>query len=405
MINTQKTFSWNSSFVYCFCIYAFYCLTSLLRGMSAIGVQMPIVLFCFILLLSSKGYLRSNYIQLPTLSVFFIIFNYIFIFGQGGTGEEGNIIKNFGANFTLFNVTFPILMVASGCFSTVDTSKLYKLVLLITLTTCITTILGTYTYDYPCRELATPNNPDLDNLYKSKNIGGYGFIYYLLLLIPILIGKIRKNRGKLEITVLLASIGCVIRSEYTTALLIMFVTFGGSLYIISKNIFIKLGAVIVGVVVIFFLEDILIWAGSAFGESSFFVEQRINMLLDYNSTGQTDGDMAERQELYMLSLNSFLNNPLFGGMFSPKTHVGGHSEVLDYLGHSGLVGLLLLSIMYKTLKYRTPMGEINYKNPFIKLSSLIALVIASMNTFLSPELIFGVTVLPLLASNNNSFNI
>lgn len=62
---------------------------------------------------------RQSKIELYTIastSFFIVIFNYVFIFGQGGTGEEGNIEKNFGANFTLFNVAFPILMVASGCF-------------------------------------------------------------------------------------------------------------------------------------------------------------------------------------------------------------------------------------------------------------------------------------------------
>ena len=54
------------------------------------------------------------------------------------------------------------------------------------------------------------------------------------------------------------------------------------------------------------------------------------------------------------------------------------------------------------LKYRTPLGEVNYRDPFIKLSCFVALTIAAMNTFLSPELIFGVTVLPLLANNNNN---
>lgn len=399
--NINRKLSWNSTSMYCFIIYTFYCLTSLFRGLSAVGIQMPIVLFCFLLLLNSKRILRSNYLRLPSLAFIFLIFNYVFIFEQGGIGVEGDVIKNIGANFTLFVVIFPILMVASGCFTNIDKSKLYRIVLLITLATCITTIMGTFMYEFPCRELATPNNPELDNLYKAHNIGGYGFIYYLLLLNPILIGKIRNNYSLLDLLVLVSSVVCIIRSEYTTALLIMFVTFCGVLFIITKNKLVKIGAIAVCVCVVVFIESILVWASSYFGSSSFFIEQRLNMLLDYSSTGLADGDMAARQELYMLSISSFLSNPLFGGMFSSKEHVGGHSEILDYIGHSGLIGLFCLRLMYRTLKYRTPIGEINYRSPFTKLTCFVALFIALSNTFLSPELTFGVVVLPLLADGED----
>jgi len=395
MNNQQQRFKWNSPFVMCFCLYTFYSLTSVLRGLSAVTVQMPIVMFCFVLLLSSKNQIYKG-LALPGLALMFIVFDFLFIFLQGGMGNN-DLQSNIGANFTIFNCMFPIMMVASGCFESTDKQKMYRIVLYITLATCITTIMGTFMYDYPCRELATPNNPEMDVLYKSKNIGGYGFVYYLLLLIPILVKKIREKRNLLELVVLICSVYCVIRSEYTTALLIMLVTGCAILFVIGKNKLLKVISIAIAVVCIFFWKDILIFAGSLVGDS-FFVEQRINMLLDYNETGATEGDMAERQDLYMQSLNSFLSNPLFGGFFSSNTHVGGHSEILDYIGHSGLIGLGVLSLMYKNLKYRTPVGDINYKDPFVRVTVLVALFIAATNTFLSPELTFGIVVMPLLAT-------
>lgn len=401
MAALANNFSWRSSFVLCFCIYTFYCLTSVFRGLSAIGVQMPIVMFCFVLLLSSNGRLRNTDIKVLSLALIFLVFNYVFIFGQGGIGL-GDIQKKIGANFTLFNIIFPILMVASGCFERTDKKKLYHFVLLLTLTTCITTILGTFQYEYPCRVLATPNNPDLGNIYKAHNIGGYGFIYYLLLLIPILIQKIRVKYSLFNLIVLIASVICVIRSEYTTALLIMFITFCCVLFIISKNRLIKFGALSVGIAVVFFSETILIWASSYFGTDSFIIQQRLDMLIEYNTYGSADGDLKERQFRYLMSLDSFLSNPLFGGLFNSEPHVGGHSEILDYLGHSGLFGLVFLIIMYRLLKYRTPVGKISFKSPFVKLTACVAIFIAATNTFLSPELTFGVTVLPLLANSDEN---
>jgi len=397
MAASANKFSWHSSFVMCFCIYTFYCLTSVFRGLSAIGVQMPIVMFCFVLLLSSNGRLRNSDIKLFPLALIFLAFNYVFIFGQGGMGM-GDIQKKIGANFTIFMIIFPFLMVASGCFERTDKRKLYQYVLWLTLFTCITTILGTFQYDYPCRELATPYNPDFDNLYKAHNIGGYGFIYYLLLLIPILIQKIRLKYRLFDLIVLIASVISVIRSEYTTALLVMFIIFCSVPFIISKNRLVKFSALGVGIAVVFFSESILIWASSYFGDDSLFIQQRLEMLIEYNTYGSSSGDMAERRDLYNLSLNSFISNPIFGGMFSDKAHVGGHSEILDYLGHSGLFGLVFLIIMYRLLRYRTPVGKISFKSPFVKLTALVALFIASINTFLSPELMFGITVLPLLAN-------
>lgn len=399
---SNKNFSWLSPFTLSFCIYTIYCLTSVLRGLSAVTIQMPIVMLCFLLLLSSKHQINKG-ITLPVLAFIFILFDFFFIYLQGGMGN-GDLQSEIGANFTIFNCMFPIMLVASGCFESCDKKKLYKIVLYITLLTCVTTIQGTFVYDYPCRELATPNNPDIDYVYKSKNIGGYGFVYYLLLLIPILVKKICEKYSLLDLIVLICSIFCVIRSEYTTALLIMFITGICLLFVISKSKFVKIGAVIFGIVCIFFLKDILIFAGSLVGDS-FFVEQRINMLLDYGETGSTDGDMAERQDLYMLSFMSFLTNPVFGSFFNSGQHIGGHSEILDFLGHSGLIGVGVITLIYKKLKYNTPVGFINYRDPFVGVTVLVALFIAATNTFLSPELTFGVVVLPLLACSETDKNI
>lgn len=356
---------------------------------------MPIVMTCFLLLVNSKNQINRG-VPVGTLALIFVIFDFLFIYLQGGTGN-GDIQSEVGANFTVFNCMFPIMMVASGCFESINREKLYKLVLLITLATSITTILGTFAYDYPCRELATPNNPELDLLYKAHNIGGYGFIYYLLLIFPILVKRIREKYSLLDLAVLVCGVYCVIRSEYTTALLIMLVTGCCLLYVITKSTIVKIASLVFGVACVFFLKDILIFAGSLVGDS-FFVEQRINMLLDFGETGSTDGDMAERQDLYMLSLNSFLSNPIFGGFFSSGNHVGGHSEILDYIGHSGLVGLIALHAMYRTLKYRTPVGFLSFRDPFIKLTAFVAFFIAATNTFLSPELTFGIVVMPMLAN-------
>lgn len=60
-------------------------------------------------------------------------------------------------------------------------------------------------------------------------------------------------------------------------------------------------------------------------------------------------DIGERQRLYQMSLESFSANPLYGAR--DPLSVGGHSQILDLLGSSGLVGVALVLLLVLIFTY------------------------------------------------------
>lgn len=66
-------------------------------------------------------------------------------------------------------------------------------------------------------------------------------------------------------------------------------------------------------------------------------------------SGTSQGQMDYRDELYSVSFNTFLSNPIFGwGMDNgSRTCIGEHSFVLDYLAYYGLFALLYFGAWYK----------------------------------------------------------
>lgn len=181
-------------FLFSFCLFSFYALTSLLRGLSAIAIQMPLVMISYAALFISvnagkdKKY-ASNFLFITVAT---ILFNYLLIFKQGGAGI-GSLQNKIGANFTLFSTSMPLFFVCSDGLERVNREKVKNIILIIVAFTSLTTIIGTFKYISPCRELATPYNTEIDNLYKSQNIGGYGFVYFLVLISPLLLREIHNK--------------------------------------------------------------------------------------------------------------------------------------------------------------------------------------------------------------------
>ena len=383
-------------------IFTVYSLTTVLRGLSVIGIQMPIIIVCFILLLSSCGSnnKRGNSLsRVLTVAFIFVVFDFVFFYTQAAAAFQSMSLQNaIGFNYSVFVSFFPVLYVVSGNLEYIDRRKFINFVYLIAAVTAITTIGGTFIYESPCRELATPDNVEIDRLYKSQNIGGDGFIYFLVLITPILIRDIFHNRSVLKIALLLVFGICILRSEYTTALLLYIVGASITFLLSAKSKIIKLVAVVAIIIFIGSLQDILNFASTSLSDTSYMMSKRFEMMTDYNQYGEADDDLGIRIMLYMQSLKAFLNNPAFGNLisFSPIP-LGGHSLLLDFIGHSGLLGIVSLFTLIRFLRRRTPFYRINLKDPFIKATMIVALIIALINTFMSPELYYAILIMPLLA--------
>ena len=193
---------------------------------------------------------------------------------------------------------------------------------------------------------------DVFALYKMANIGNLTFTYSLVLLIPQLIFLIKSRIVKrlISIAMLVVLVMTILKTEYTTALLLMaisFLLFFMPIHITRKHI---LGLIVVaGIIFIFsklFISDLLIGISSSVGSET--MAARLNdlgMLLKNGMTSADEGDIGSRMELYKMSIQSFLESPLCGGIKS----IGGHSLFFDSLGRFGLLGLAAFIISYKKI--------------------------------------------------------
>ena len=382
-------------------IYTIYSLTNVLRGLPVMGVQMPIILFCYILLLSSCNSKALSRVVFTTFIL--ILFDFFFIYLQDA--ERIDSLQNaIGFNYYIFMCLFPILFAVSGNLELIDRRKFLNFIYIIAGITAITTILGTFIYESPCRELATPDNVDLDRFYKSHNVGGFGYIYFLVLITPILIREVIQNKSIIKILLIALYGFCILRSEYTTALMLFFFGIVITFLISTRSTFIRIGVIVGIIVILVSLQDIFNYASTSLSETSYMMSKRFEMMTDYSQYGDADDDLGIRIMLYMQSLSAFFHSPLFGNLlsFSPVP-LGGHSEILDYIGNSGLFGIVVFIFFVRYFRKKTPIGRINLKDPFLKAAFTLALILATINTFLSPELYIALLILPLLVDYNSRY--
>jgi len=230
-------------------------------------------------------------------------------------------------------------------------ATIFYTVLLSTLIICISTIIGLDKYPMAARLLATGQNElyNLDSLYR-QNIGGYGFINSLVLMIPYLIYFYKNNSSRFKviyICIIFVFIYCIILSQYTIASTLAILSFSISF---SKSK--KLVAILLIVLVVLFyfvagIDDIEV----AINKLSELAEEHDLGMVSYRlrdfakSLNSNEGlDEINRIHRYKLSLNEFIKSPIFGTMAKNDDMflIGGHSSVLDTLASIGIIFFCLL---------------------------------------------------------------
>lgn len=227
------------------------------------------------------------------------------------------------------------------------------LILVALAVTLLTTILGCIEHEGASRYLAgvKDTNEAKAVLYGWLNIGGYEFVYLAVLLHPLAIFAYKRGKIKQWVAILcsIAIIALSIYSEYTTALLLSIVNC--LLYFFKKDLTSKQLIALVVVAVLMFtilssvLSKFLAWLAEVIGSETMSLRLKT---LAWGESGRGDND-TNRLELYQRSLMTFINNPIFGTFLNGGRGIGGHSFVLDMLGQFGLLGLLLLIFMYRTI--------------------------------------------------------
>lgn len=184
--------------------------------------------------------------------------------------------------------------------------------------------------------------------FRSLNIGGFDFVYNMVLMIPLLVYMFRCKRlnGLFVLPIIVLFILTIIATEFTTALLFSFV--GLSLLLVKPNSSIKsvLWLVFLAGVSYMILKEFLVankdFIVNLFSSESIQVriDTLISMIGGDNNADTTDADA--RIFAYTKSLTNFIHSPLWG----TGERGGFHSYIFDEMSDTGIIGILAMTTVY-----------------------------------------------------------
>lgn len=272
-------------------------------------------------------------------------------------------------------------------------------VILITYTiTCITTYQGLQEFPMASRELATGSVDYAP--YYAKNIGGFHFIYSLVILHPMFVCVLWGHKKKIFSIIMTVLIGlCIIESRYTTGALTFFISCAA--YVLPTQEGRKNNAarwvliVLIMIVVYAMAPAILNWLAEMEA-----LEASADKLKDIAKTLQGESADTEsfmnREKAYEESWKGFLRSPIWGCeiMTGIYGYNGGHSYVLDMLAKWGVIGILpVIYALRLILRHYRQMSNGHAVFYFMLLSYGIMLMLIFLNaTFWSFELGFIIPV-------------
>ena len=235
-----------------------------------------------------------------------------------------------------------------------DESKLYSIVIIAALLiTCLTTIRGLEVYPDAARWLATVGETQDAKLitYSWMNIGGYDFVYTVVLIYPLLILAFKKGRISILKTIVLVAIMffCLLLADYTIALILFVVT--TSMFFFKKNLKTRDIAIIITATVLFTTVFSSTVSKMLTNVSSLVKSDNVSSRVEALAGGYDalEGLDDNRVELYIRSLTTFARSPIFGTFIKGGGGVGNHSFIFDTIGRYGLCGVIIMFFMYRKL--------------------------------------------------------
>ena len=255
--------------------------------------------------------------------------------------------------YSILLVFFPIFL-AFFLFNKEKYEMLKKLavaVLLMLVITGITTFAGLIVYPELARDLAAFSNDNIIGISTRYNIGGYDIVYCVVLAIPLYCLVIEKKvtagiKKFLEILIFIISLIFIVKTQYTTAMLLGIVSCG--MIIVIRKFDIKR----LGVLALLGLVILSVYKGeisnglikASYNIESQSISQRLEELSKSLDGGKVTGeDMTERGNAYGKSIEAFSEHPILGTWISSDNiELGGHSTILDLMAGVGLPGFLLI---------------------------------------------------------------
>ncbi len=261
----------------------------------------------------------------------------------------------FNSIWSLFLLVFPVI----GGYVLVNNRmnrvirKIIPVIIAVYSITAITTYIGVLRFPGASRILAADSLAYLK--YYPLNIGGFEFIYSLVLLHPLIIFSLRKIK-KLYLAIPFSALValCVTASEYTMGFLLFILSLVS--YLLPMNMSpVAAKRRARKIVILVVCGIIFIPAIFSFLSQFDFLGSAGEKLLDLSNLLQgelveNDSDIAIRQNIYLKSWNTFLARPILGSKIYGSPSVGGHSYVLDTLGNWGLVGVFVVCMLFNKIR-------------------------------------------------------
>lgn len=271
--------------------------------------------------------------------------------------------------------------------------KLAVAVLLMLVITGITTFTGLTVYPELARDLAAFSNDNIIGISTRYNIGGYDIVYCVVLAIPLYCLVIEKKvttgiKKFLEIFIFIISLIFIVKTQYTTAMLLEIVSFG-MIILIRKFDLKRLGILaLLGLIILSVykgeISNGLIKASYSIESQS--ISQRLEELAKALDGGKVTGeDMTERGNAYGKSIEAFLEHPVLGTWISSDNiELGGHSTVLDLMAGVGLPGfLLILYTFFYIEKLMLSRVEKEITRKYVGIFLVVYIILAVVNPIIS----------------------
>ncbi|MBP3542578.1 MAG: hypothetical protein J6K72_12320 [Clostridia bacterium] len=347
-------------------------------------------------LLLDKEDWRQNWSILLLQAICVIAFPLILFFfaDRGGGDLPGFFVRNAMLWFPLVFFSYAQRKSDSQIYKGVKT-----LLLVVLGITALTTIgwliigpkyenLWDQTY---CRLLGNgAQDPEKLKLYMRRNIAGYDFIYASVLALPMLWVGIETHHGWKRAGysfLLLILLVMIVLSEYTyamlySALILVIVLLTSAirrLFRLRPGTSMLLS--LLPLVVMFLLRIPLLQLAIRIFTALDMAVPAGNLTKLLQMFQGTSVDDHNRLVFYQEAWESFSASPLIGSVLRPEKQLSYHSDLLDLLSGVGLLGMIVVAIMFMVLQYGL------WKNakkcahfPHLVLMGVIFLIISALGT-------------------------
>lgn len=299
-------------------------------------------------------------------------------------------------------------------------SMIITFIMFLVLVTSITTINGLLQYPLAVREMgrsgSSYSGADLNvlkEIYRGMNISSWSQMFGLVFLEGCFIQYYKETKRTIALITIVLTMVCICASQLAFAVLLLGMIATFFIIIGMRRVLV---AVIIFILCIgfFFLQaDFLLENFIEFSQINGFqmLSRKLRDLHALLVLGGVTGDAYLRFKVYSLSLSTFLEYP-FGFFFtefdSSQGFIGRHSEVFDWIGAMGLLGIaMIIGFVYIWYNKIVVIKDIT-KRRFMFIMFISFIILAILNpVFYSPQVWIGAFLLPaiLISSKSDSINV